>query len=264
MKNLYIYLVLLIVVASSCSSNDSEIKPNEKGTLTLHFDNVVGDKDLTLTSGVYTNSSSESFSVTTLKYFISNIKLKTTDNKEFVVPQDSSYFLVDESVEESQDLLLKDIPAADYNEVTFTIGVDSARSVSDVSKRKGVLDPAETDMYWSWNSGYIFFKMEGTSTAIDDSFYYHIGGYGGYSSDAKTFNNIKTISIQFGGDKATVRSTIEPETHFYVDVLKVFNGETTLSIKDHPMVMFSDYSVNIATSYASIIEYGHVHNDPKK
>ena len=264
MKNLYIYFVLIALIASSCSGSEPEITPDEKGTLTLHFDNVVGDKDLELTSGVYTNSSDESFSITTLKYFISNIKLKTTGNKEFIVPQDFSYFLIDESDEETQDITLKDIPAGDYNSITFTIGVDSTRSVADISKRKGVLDPAATDMYWTWNSGYIFFKMEGTSSSIDDSFFYHIGGYGGYSAEEKTINNIKTVSISLGGDKATVRSAIAPEAHLYVDVLKVFNGATKVSIKEHSMVMFSDYSVNIANNYSSIIEFGHVHNEPIK
>ena len=64
----------------------------------------------------------------------------------------------------------------------------------DVSQRTGVLDPsgAGADMYWTWNSGYIFFKMEGTSpaaTGMGNSFMYHIGGFGGYS--APTINNIK-------------------------------------------------------------------------
>ena len=72
-----------------------------------------------------------------------------------------------EDHEESQEVVLKNIPAGDYNQITFTIGVDSLRSTMDVSKRPGVLDPAQghDGMYWTWNSGYIFFKMEGISPA---------------------------------------------------------------------------------------------------
>src|SRR5690349_19352666 len=116
------YIILLFALLTiSCDDKENAVQPDEKGTLTLHFDNIVGDdSDLTLESGVYVNASDESFSITTLKYFISNIKLKTTDGKEFVVPQDSSYFLVDEGDEESEDIELKDIPAGDYNAVTFT------------------------------------------------------------------------------------------------------------------------------------------------
>lgn len=80
-----------------------------------------------------------------------------------------SVFLVKESDKASQTVKLNDVPAADYVSLTYTVGVDSAKSVADVSKRTGVLDPASygTDnMYWSWNSGYIFFKMEGNSDNI--------------------------------------------------------------------------------------------------
>ena len=105
------------------------------------------------------------FRLTKLNYYISNIKLRTTGGNEFIVPQDSSYFLMTENEEESQEVKIRNIPAGDYNEITFTIGVDSLRSTMDISKRTGVLDPAQghDDMYWSWNSGYIFVKMEGTS-----------------------------------------------------------------------------------------------------
>jgi len=267
MKYLYSYCIFIALTVSiaSCNNDDQTISPDEKGTLTLHFDNVVGNDDLELNTGTYTNSSDESFTVTTLRYYISNIKFKTTSNIEFVVPQADSYYLVDESDEESLDIQLENIPADDYKEVTFTIGVDSLKSVSNISERTGVLDPTTSDMYWAWNSGYIFFKMEGTSPAgMDDNFYYHIGGYGGYSTESKTINNLKKITLSFGDDKATVRSNIEPEAHFYVDILKVFDGGTQLSIEANPMVMFSDYSVNIASNYAEMIEYGHVHNEPKE
>ncbi len=72
------------------------------------------------------------------------------------------------------------------------IGVDSLKSISDVAQRTGVLDPASygTDnMYWSWNAGYIFFKLEnlfGNSTPQGKSTtptknlnQFHIGGFGG-------------------------------------------------------------------------------------
>jgi hypothetical protein len=258
---LYIVLLNLTFVFSACN-NDDNIKSDEPGSIILHFDNVAGDKDLELVNGAYVNSSGESFSVTTLKYYVSNIKLKA-GIKEFVVPQDESYFLIDESDEQSLDIQLDNIPADDYNEITFTVGIDSLKSVSDVGQRTGVLDPTSSDMYWAWNSGYIFFKMEGTSSVgMDDNFYYHIGGYGGYSADSKTINNVKEVTLSFGGDKATVRKNIEPEAHFYVDILKVFDGENQLSIEQNPMVMFSEYSVNIADNYDNMFEYGHVHNEP--
>jgi hypothetical protein len=260
-------LLLISLLVTACSSDDPAPGNDEKSTLTLHFDNVAGDDDLTLNTTTYTNASGETFKVTALRYFISNISLKTVAGDVYTVPQDSSYFLVDEADEESQDLVLKNIPAGDYNAITFTLGVDSLKSVADANTHTGVLDPKNTDMYWSKSEGYIFLKLEGTSDAIsgaDKTFAYHIGGYGGPSAAEKTFNNLKRFDLTFGSSQAEVRSTIAPEAHFYIDILKVFNGSTKVSLAEHPTVMFTDYSKVVADNYASMITFGHVHNDPKQ
>ena len=64
--------------------------------------------------------------------------------------------------------------------------VDSLRNTMSIDKWKGVLDPGgsmmEDGMYWAWESGFIFLKMEGTSSkasTANGKFYYHIGLYGG-------------------------------------------------------------------------------------
>ena len=113
------------------------------------------------------------------------------------MPQASSYFLIDESNVAAHEAELS-IPEGEYKTLSFVLGVDSLRNTMDVSQRTGVLDVsgAATDMYWSWNSGYIFFKMDGTSPAIPAMggvFQYHVGGFGGYSSPQP--NNLRTITL---------------------------------------------------------------------
>ncbi|AEE48348.1 MbnP family protein [Haliscomenobacter hydrossis] len=255
----------------SCDKDDEgEFGPNDKGNIILEFDNVVGSQNLQLNGPqTYTNANGDQFNVTLLNYYISNIKLKKGDGSTVVVPQDSSYFLVKESNKASQLLKINNIPAGDYTEVTFTVGVDSTRNTMDLAKRTGILDPAansgEDNMYWSWNSGYIFFKMEGLSpqatadAAGNKKFRYHIGGFGGMNS--KTINNVKTITRTFGGEKATVRSSITPQLHIVVDILKVFEGSSKVSIGSNTTVMFAPYSVNIANNYVEMFQVHHVHND---
>ena len=255
----------------SCDKEDEgEFSPNDKGSIILEFDNVVGSQNLQLNGPqTYTNANGDQFNVTLLNYYISNVKLKKGDGTVYTVPQDSSYFLVKESVAASREIKLKNIPAGDYTEVTFTVGVDSARNTMDLAKRTGILDPAansgEDNMYWSWNSGYIFFKMEGLSpqatadAAGNKKFRYHIGGFGGMNS--KTINNVKTINRTFGGEKATVRSSITPQLHIVVDILKAFEGSSKVSIGSNTTVMFAPYSVNIANNYVEMFQVHHVHND---
>src|SRR5205085_9610426 len=69
--------------------------------LYIQFINQAGNQPLQLNTGQYSNSSGESFTLSTLQYFISNIRLSNSNGKEFVVPQDSSYFLINESSPES-------------------------------------------------------------------------------------------------------------------------------------------------------------------
>jgi hypothetical protein len=267
MKNYHLFAFLAFFSFSviSCNDDKDEINPNEKGKITIEFDNIVGDKDLTLNNTNYTNSSNESFNISMLQYYISNIKLKKSDGTEYVVPQEESYFLVREHVEESREISLN-VPEGDYTEITFMIGIDSTRNTMDISQRKGVLDIGDENtgksMYWSWNSGYIFYRIEGTSTQSpldNDIFFYHVGGFGGYS--APTINNIRTKKLSFGTDKAMVRNDKTPIVHLTMDVLKVFEGTTKISIATNPSSHFSTWSSNVSNNYMNAFKYEHIHHD---
>lgn len=257
----FFYITLLLFLFISC--DDEPINPGERGSIILEFDNRAGNENLEL-GKAYINASGETFTVTKLNYYISNIRLRDTQGKEFIVPQDSSYFLVMEDDPASQKVKLNNIPAGDYNEITFIIGVDSLRSTMNISKRTGVLDPAQghDGMYWTWNSGYIFFKMEGISPSAADEqenkFYYHIGGYGGY--DSPTLNNIREAGIHMGKAYAQVRNNKAPQVHLHVDILEVFKNPVAIRIADYPTVMFADFSSTLATNYVNMFKYDHVHN----
>ncbi len=271
-----ILFTLIIFAITSCKKDDENpgFDPNGKGSLIIHFDNVAGNQELILNTKTYTTSYGDYVNISKIQYYISNIKLKNTNGTEYVIPVDSSYFLVQEADAESQEVKLKNIPFGDYNGVTFTVGVDSLRNTVDVSKSTGALDIGVSDkggdMYWNGNMGYIFLKLEGTSpnapldkTSNTKRFLYHIGGYGGMTD--KTINNLKIISLSTGTGKAMVRSDIEPEIHLAIDVLKAFgdgiNAATKIDLANNPVVMWGDYSKNIANNYVHMFEYDHVHND---
>lgn len=265
MKKLSIISLALTAILFSCKkeSTTPDFSSTDKGSIGIEFDNVAGDADLILNTATYTNATGENYNITTFNYYISNIVLLNEDGSEYTVPKDDSYFLIKEDDEATHTVELENVPAGNYTGIRFTVGVDSLKCTAPVEQRTGVLDPAAggADMYWSWNSGYIFLKMEGTSTASAmGDFMYHIGGFGGYS--AATINNIKTITLTVpAGGKATVRKDITPDMHLLIDAKKVLDGSTNVSIAANSMVMFSDYSVNIANNYANMFKIDHVHND---
>ena len=261
MRRIFFPILSAAIIMSSCKKDDpAQYNPNVKGPLSVEFDNIAGSADLQLNTGTYTNAAGESFTVTKLKYYVSNFILTRTDGTVYTVPQDDSYFLVDESDATTHEPELE-VPEGEYKTLTFTVGVDSLRSTMDVGHRTGVLDPtaAGGDMYWTWNSGYIFFKMEGTSPASSMGFMYHIGGFGGYSSS--TINNIKTITLDLTARGVPqVKSGKQTNIHLMVDILKMFNGTSNVSIAANPMVMFDPYSTTIANNYTAMFRHDHTEN----
>lgn len=266
---LTITAIIIIMSLQSCKKdgNDTTANINSKATLSIEFDNIVGGQNLQLNTGSYTNASGENYSISLLQYFISNISVKKTDGTIYTVPQDSSYFLIKENDPTTRFAKVK-VPEGEYSSITFVLGVDSLRNTMDISKRTGVLNPSgdmENGMYWGWNSGYIFFKMEGISPQApldptgQNKFRYHIGGFGGYS--APTINNIKSFTIDLtAGGVAKVRSGRESNVHLMVDIAKVFNGSTALSIAANSTVMFSAYSLNIANNFNGMFRHDHTEN----
>ncbi len=258
----------ITLLFSSCTKDHDNGTPDGGNVpMSIEFDNIAGGQNLFLNTVNYTNASGETFNVSVLKYFISNISLRKTDGTQFVLNQDSSYFLIDESDPETHEAEF-DIPAGDYDQVSFMIGVDSLRSTMDAAHRTGVLDQAaRTDdgMYWDANSGYVFLKMEGIAPAApvdvngEHKFRYDIGGFGGNTSH--TINNLHMVTLDLRANGILQpRPGREANVHLMVDVLKIFTGANNVSIAQHPLIMFDDYSVNVATNYAAMFRHDHTEN----
>lgn len=262
--SLFISLAALIIV-TSCNNKHDEPDVNKKGSLILNFEQKVGADELVLNTGTYTNTLGQAYNISKFNYYISNIKLKKADGSEYVVPQNESYFLIKSDVSSSQMVTLPNIPEGDYAGFTFTIGVDSLRCTKDISERTGVLDPSQ-DMYWAWNSGYIFVKLEGTSpnapldsTSNTHPFVYHIGGFGGYSS--ATVNNIKVKTLSFPENALVRQDHSASEVHLAVDASKILSGVNTIDFSSTFFVMgLNPTSSAISANYANMFSIEHIHN----
>ena len=165
-----IFGIFVLLISSPCYTNAQ--KP--KGSLSIGFNHYVDSLLLKLDSVEYKNELGQTYNVTKFKYYISNIHLTKSNGKEYV---SKDYYLINEEEETSKKIILKDIPEGEYVKLSFTVGVDSARNCSGA--QSGALDPIN-GMFWIWNTGYIFLKLEGkaaASTAPGKIFEYHIGGY---------------------------------------------------------------------------------------
>lgn len=202
-----------------------EMVANQTSTVALEFEQTVGADPLVLDTQTYNTLAGDQFKVNTFRQYISNIFFIRTDGSTYAVPE--SYYLIDAAKKDTQRFTLTGVPEGDYKGLIFTIGVDSARNQSGA--QKGALDPSN-NMFWTWNSGYIFSKFEGTSPQArkaggpaEGGLVFHIGGF------KKPNNAIRTVSLAFpSGTTLLVRTDHSPEIHLNVDLLKLFSGPATI------------------------------------
>lgn len=140
----------------------------------IHFEAYLYETPLKLDS-VYTLAHGETLSISTLKFYISDLEY-LLDNK-IVEKEPHSFHLINFEDEKSLHLLIKRTNTEKFNQLKFVVGIDSITNTSGALG--GDLDPTK-GMYWAWQSGYINAKIEGEcsmSGGKNKTFEFHLGGY---------------------------------------------------------------------------------------
>lgn len=117
----------------------------------------------------------EDVQIDVLKFYISGVRL--LQNGDVVIEEPNSFHLVDASIDKPFVLAIENEQDVGFDELKFNLGIDSASSV--LGAMGGDLDPTK-GMYWTWQSGYVNFKLEGKSNLCktnDNKFEFHLGGY---------------------------------------------------------------------------------------
>lgn len=110
-----------------------------------------------------------------LKCYVSNFRL--LKKGKVVFQEKNSFHLIDASDESSFAFILSSPETSDFDALAFDLGIDSTTNAGGA--QGGDLDPTK-GMYWTWQSGYINFKLEGTSALCptrNHEFQFHLGGY---------------------------------------------------------------------------------------
>jgi hypothetical protein len=119
------------------------------------------------------------------------------------------------------------VPEGVYDEIHFLLGVDSIEQASGA--QTGALDPAR-GMFWTWNTGYLSLKMEGTSPDSREPFHafsYHIGGYRFPNRTVGTMNIGTDNGQKFRVNKETVTNLT-----ILIELDDFFDGTTPIHIRD--------------------------------
>jgi len=166
---------------------------------------VFGTEKLELETQPYPTATNGKVSVTTCRFYLSDLQLTYTDGSTYTEPR--SYHLVDAGQEASQLIQLPDAPRKALRRLRFSLGVDSTANVSGA--QGGDLDPAR-GMYWAWHSGYVNAKLEGTCAVCPPphrEFSFHLGGF------QKPYNSLRQVTLE-----VPARLARQPELLVQADV----------------------------------------------
>ena len=232
MKNTFLALIALLAF-TSCSKDDDN--PTEQktviptGKVELVFIPKVGDDILILGDTIITPAG-EKMVIKDFKFFVSNIGLSLLDASENPVSPiegDSNkvgIYLVDfaKSTVETEKgkrgfKISCQAPVGEYADIRYEIGVPRQYNLADISTNPYPVN-GKNGMYWSWNSGFKFLVINGTSPAAQGT-PLHLSIGLGYRMLAYNFRsmllapNRDKISVQ---DGKTTTITFEFDINYFL------------------------------------------------
>ena len=148
---------------------------SQSDCIELSVSSIIENKTLFLSDSEFQTNDSNDLQIEVLKFYISNLKF--LKNTTVVLEEKNSFHLVDASQINPMLISISNEKNIDFDEFQFSLGIDSITNVSGAMG--GDLDPTK-GMYWTWQSGYINFKLEGKSTVCEtrnNEFQFHLGGY---------------------------------------------------------------------------------------
>lgn len=254
MKIMNLFFCLLFIVGISLTScNDNDIK---QANIQVNFLHKIGNQDFAQNTTTYSNALNESFTIKTLKYYVGELRLERADGSAWQQPT-GSYALVDATESSSLAWPIANIAEGTYNKLSFLVGVDSLYNVSGA--QSGALEPLN-GMFWTWNSGYIFLKLEGKFSTNSDpilkNYTLHIGGFKGVNKA------MRRITIDLSAKPLIVSKEKVSKLNLKTDVATMLNGgNTQISLANNPDVQSSsNISKQIADNYAQMFSLISVDN----
>jgi hypothetical protein len=205
----------------------------------IEFVNTNNGNALLLDTAIYKNSLGQTYSVSRFRYYINDIQLISADGTQQAV---SGYYLIDEEVAASKIITVAATETGSFTSIKFMLGVDSLHNCSGI--QSGALDPAK-GMFWAWNTGYIFLKLEGKSPSSQltgNLIEYHVRGY------REPHNAIRNIHLNLP-QTITLKPGKTQRIKIIADVNAVLSEPVAINFKEIPSVTDFKNAVMMADNY---------------
>ncbi len=236
MKKALITLLSLVLVLAVSSCNQEET-PTGPGEVTLNFQGYFGDAPLLMYEQDYAYEADMRTRFQLFHFYVSEVellpedpsagqpvKIKDIDLVSFRDVQDEN------AAREGYTIRAEAVPPGRYSGLRFGIGVSEELNKT----QPGDYGPGHvlTDNYWSWATGYVFFKIEGNADINQDGEFeekltFHIGLDDFYRS--KTFE--QALEVKSGQSLnldlvVDLRKVLVPSGNEFVDFRQVTQDHT--------------------------------------
>lgn len=234
-NKILLFLIVAAIGFTACSKNADNINARPAtGSIDFTFSHSVGSQPLQFNSIQYTNAFGNQYSVSTLKYFISDITLHKPDgglilidDEHYVDGQDASTLYFNPEVT---------IPTGDYIMISFVFGLTEEKNVNGAFP-----NPPENNMEWppALGTGYHYMKLEGKYDSVGTvkNYQAHTGPTNGNQNYIRVVLENSGFSFSGSGVSVTLRMNINnwwvsPNTLDLNDITMIM-GNQEMQVKLH-------------------------------
>lgn len=196
----------------------------------------------------YLNPLGEDYRVGTFKIYVTNLSLM--DESSTPVSSAAECFHLLDASDPATLVIDHRFNEKPFTRIRLQVGIDSLRNVSGA--QTGALDPMK-GMFWTWSTGYINAKLEGSSFFSpnpDRSFVYHIGGFAGEERTQR-----EVLLDLPGNGTWTLDEDGVSEAVVNIDLDGWFRSRHDMPIAQHPVSMTpGPTAVRYADNYAEMFQ----------
>jgi hypothetical protein len=125
----------------------------------------IGDQPLQF-GQTYQTPQGQRYQINMVKFYISEVALVRPDGREVVV---DGLVLADfkrDAPTQGVSVMRMEVPPGEYRGIRFNVGVPRELNHLDATTQQMPLG-INSGMFWAWNPGYIFYRLEGTALLPD-------------------------------------------------------------------------------------------------
>lgn len=176
LKYLSTVIILMCFIFSSCSKSNDDEPTVESAKIIFRFSHFNEGIPQEFDKMKYINVAGNNYLVNEIQYFISDVKLHTTEGNYQLLDQWEDIHYVDTDIPTTHTWQIFDpVTPGMYKSISFTFGICEEKNQSLM-----FLNPPERDMFWPvyLGGGYHYMKLNGKWLAADEQvipFDFHLG-----------------------------------------------------------------------------------------